>query len=87
MDARLIGLSLPLVPCPNPKTVKKVVFLKPLPFGKKKIKGLRGGMAAPVSFKGHLEDKTAEALVPNAGVIGSVDPDKMLEAREKGYVE
>jgi hypothetical protein len=44
-------------------------------------------MVAPVSFKGHLGDKTAEALVPNAGVIGSVDLDKMLEAREKGYVE
>jgi hypothetical protein len=67
--------------------VKTVVFPKPLPFGKKKIKGLRGGMVAPVSFQGYLGDKTAEALVPNAGVIGSVDLDKMLEAREKGYVE
>ena len=41
-------------------------------------------MMAPVSFKGHLGDKTAEALVPNAGGIGSMDLDKMLEAREKG---
>jgi hypothetical protein len=41
-------------------------------------------MGAPVSFEGHLGNRTAEALVLNAGLIGSVDLERMPETREKG---
>ncbi len=72
-----------LVACPNPKSVKTDVVLQALPFGRKQIKVIEGGMLAPVAFDPKLGDKTADAVVANAAVVVSVDVDKMLEAWKK----
>jgi uncharacterized protein (TIGR02058 family) len=73
-----------LVACPNPSSVKKDVVLKALPFGKKQIKVIEGGLLAPVLFAANLGDKTADAVMANAAVTVSVDMDKVLEAWKKG---
>ena len=73
-----------LVGCPNPSSVDADVVLKALPFGKKTIRVIEGGMLAPVLFAADLGDKTADAVMANAAVTVSVDMDKVLEAWKKG---
>ena len=73
-----------LVACPNPKQVKTKEVLAALPFGKKQLKVVEGGMTAKVAFAAELGDKVDEAVVANAAVTVSVDMDKVLEAWKKG---
>jgi len=73
-----------LVACPNPKEVKKEEVLAALPFGKKKIEVVEGGMRAKVAFAPQLGDKVDEAIMANAAVTVSIDMDKVLEAWKKG---
>lgn len=72
-----------LVACPNPQEVRTEEVLEALPFGKKQIKVVEGGMVAKVAFAPQLGDKVDEAIVANAAVTVSVDMDKVLEAWKK----
>ena len=69
-----------LVACPNPQDVRIEEVLDALPFGRKQIKVVEGGMSARVTFEPHLGDKTDHAVVANAAITVSVDMDKVLEA-------
>lgn len=73
-----------LVGCPNPRSVKQDVVLNALPFGRKQIKVIEGGLTAPVLFAANLGDKTADAIMANAAVTVSVDMDKVLAAWKEG---
>lgn len=73
-----------LVGCPNPGSVKTDIVLKILPFDKKQIKVVEGGLLAPVLFAPELGDKTADAVMANAAITVSVDMDKVLEAWKRG---
>ncbi|MBI2847549.1 MAG: Lin0512 family protein [Chloroflexi bacterium] len=68
-----------LIACPNPQAVKTDDVLKALPFGKRQIRVVEGGMLAPVTFEPRIGDRTAEAVVANAAITVSVDMDKILE--------
>jgi uncharacterized protein (TIGR02058 family) len=72
-----------LIACPNPDSVKKDLVLKALPFGKRQIKIVEGGMLAPVLFSANLGDKTADAVIANAAITVSIDMDKVLDAWNK----
>jgi len=73
-----------LVACPTPTSVKTDAVLKTLPFGKKQIKVIDGGLLAPIAFSANLGDKTADAIVANAAVTVSIDMDKVIEVWKKG---
>jgi uncharacterized protein (TIGR02058 family) len=72
-----------LIACPNPGSVDKDTVLKVLPFGKKQIRVIKGGMLAPVLFSASLGDKTADAVIANAAITVSVDMAKVDEAWKK----
>ena len=72
-----------LIACPNPDSVNKDTILETLPFGKKRIRVIEGGMLAPVLFSANLGDKTADAVIANAAITVSVDMDKVRGAWEK----
>ncbi|MDD4877280.1 MAG: Lin0512 family protein [Dehalococcoidales bacterium] len=64
-----------LISCPYPERVNTDKVLQALPFGKKAIKVVEGGMIV----RGHnaldMGDKTDEIIVANAAVTVSVDLD------------
>ena len=68
-----------LVACPNPTSVKTDIVLNALPFGKKQIKVVDGGLLVPIAFSAKLGDKTADAVMANAAVTVSVDIYKIIE--------
>jgi uncharacterized protein (TIGR02058 family) len=73
-----------LVACPNSKEVRTEEVLDALPFGRKQIKVVEGGMSARVTFEPQLGDKTDHAMVANAAITVSVDMDKVLETWKRG---
>jgi hypothetical protein len=84
LDARPLGFFLSIGPLSKPLNSEDRCFPQCSPILQETDQGAEGGMGAALSFKGHLGDKRAEALVPKVGVIGSVDMEKVPEAREKG---
>ncbi len=69
-----------LIACPNPDTVNKDTVLEALPFGRKQITVIEGGMLAPVLFSANLGDKTADAVIANAAITVFLDMDKIRNA-------
>lgn len=68
------------VACPHPEKVDREAVLAALPFGRKRLTVVEGGMAAHGLFQPELGDATDEAYIANAAVTVWVDVDAMLEA-------
>ena len=69
-----------MLACPNPDEVDTEQVLQALPFGKKQIKVVEGGMRPKVAFAPNLGDKVDEAVIVNAAITVLVDMDKVMEA-------
>lgn len=69
-----------LVACPHADRVDGQAVLDVLPFGRKKIKVVEGGMVASAVYQPELGDASDEAYVANAAVTVWVDMDRVLEA-------
>jgi uncharacterized protein (TIGR02058 family) len=69
-----------LVACPHPVRVDPQQVLQAVPFGRKRITVVEGGMIAPTIYRPELGDTTEEAYVANAAVTVYVDMDRVLEA-------
>jgi uncharacterized protein (TIGR02058 family) len=61
-----------LIACPNPGAVDGEAVLNELPFGKKTIEVVEGGMMAPGLYVPQLGDVSRDALVATASVTVSV---------------
>lgn len=69
-----------LVACPEPERVDKERVLRAIPFGKKQIEVVKGGMIAPTVYQPELGDTSDEAFIANAAVTVFVDMDRILDA-------
>jgi uncharacterized protein (TIGR02058 family) len=72
-----------LIGCPNPTSVKKDIILNALPFGRKQIEVIEGGLLVPIAFSEAFGDKTADVVMANAAITIFVDMGKVLKAWEK----
>lgn len=66
-----------LVSCPRPQEVDTSKVLQALPFGKKEIQVVEGGMVVKGHSSPALGDRSDEIIVANAAVTVSVDTDKV----------
>ena len=69
-----------LVACPKADQVDKGAVLQALPFGKKRIQVVEGGMVTTAVYQPELGDTSDEAYVANAAVTVWVDMDHVLRA-------
>ena len=69
-----------LIACPHPHQVGKEQVLQDLPFGRKKIEVVEGGMVARAICEPDLGDTSDEAYIANAAVTVWVDMDHVLNA-------
>jgi uncharacterized protein (TIGR02058 family) len=69
-----------LVACPQPERVDKEQVLRAIPFGKKQIEVVEGGMIAPTVHQPELGDTSDEAFIANAAVTVFVDMERILDA-------
>ena len=74
-----------LIACPHPEQVDKEKVLEALPFGKKEVEVVEGGMIAKTIYQPELGDETDEAFIANAAVTVYVDMDKVLEAWKEEF--
>jgi len=65
-----------LIACPHPEEVNTDEVLQALPFGRKEIKVIEGGMVVRGHHAPDMGDKTDEIIVANAAVTVSIDLDK-----------
>ena len=65
-----------LIACPHPEEVNTDEVLKALPFGRKEIKVVDGGMIVKGHYAPEMGDKSDEIIVANAAVTVCVDLDK-----------
>jgi uncharacterized protein (TIGR02058 family) len=65
-----------LITCPTPDTVDKDAVLAELPFGKKTIEVIEGGMTSPGLYVPQQGDNSPDIVVANASITVSVDTDK-----------
>ena len=66
-----------LIACPHPEEVNTDEVLRTLPFGRKEIKVVEGGMVVRGHRAPSMGDKTDEIFVANAAVTISIDLDKV----------
>lgn len=67
------------IACPHPDLVDRQKVLDALPFGKKQLHVVEGGMIAHGLFQPELGDITDEAFIANAAIIVWVDVNHMLK--------
>ncbi len=65
-----------LVACPRPREVDTAAVLEALPFGRKTIRVVEGGMVVHGHRAESLGDRSDEILVANAAVTVSLDMDR-----------
>ncbi len=66
-----------LIACPRPQEVDTGEVLRALPFGRKEIRVVEGGMIVHGHELSALEDKSDEIIVANAAVTVSLDVEKI----------
>ena len=66
-----------LIACPYPEEVNADEVLQALPFGRKEIKVVNGGMVVRGHYAPEMGDKSDEIIVANAAITVSVDLDKV----------
>lgn len=64
-----------LIACPKPDEVDKQAVLEELPFGKKTIETIDGGMLSPGLYVPQLGDEAPDILIANASITVSVKVD------------
>jgi uncharacterized protein (TIGR02058 family) len=74
-----------LIACPHPERVDPAQVLEAVPFGRKQIKIVTGGMIAHCLNRADLGDTSDETYVANAAITVSVDMDRVLAAWQTGY--
>ncbi len=67
-----------LVACPRPGEVDTDEVLKALPFGRKEIKVVEGGMIVHGHQAASMGDKSDEIIVANAAVTVCIDADRTV---------
>jgi uncharacterized protein (TIGR02058 family) len=67
-----------LVACPRPGEVDTDEVLKTLPFGRKEIKVVEGGMIVHGHQSDSMGDKSDEIIVANAAVTVCIDADRAV---------
>jgi len=67
-----------LIACPRPERVDPEQVLQAVPFGKKSIRIVEGGMIAQSIYQPELGDTTDETYIANAAVTVFVDMDRVL---------
>lgn len=72
-----------LVACPDAGRVDAHAVLQALPFGRKEIRVVEGGLVARAIYQPELGDTSDEAYVALAAVTVWVDMDRVLEAWKK----
>lgn len=72
-----------LITSPYPEKVDAEKVLQTIPFGRKQIKIVEGGMIAKSIYQPKLGDTSDEFLVANAAVTVFVDMDRVLESWKK----
>ncbi|MBL7165035.1 MAG: Lin0512 family protein [Dehalococcoidales bacterium] len=75
LDGMLVEV---LVACPRPADVDTDEVLKALPFGRKEIKVVEGGMIVHGHQAASMGDKSDEIIVANAAVTVCVDADRAV---------
>lgn len=68
------------VACPQPERVDPAAVLAALPFGRKELEVVEGGLIARAIYQPELGDTSDEAYVAVAAVTVWVDMDHVLEA-------
>ena len=66
-----------LIACPRPEEVDTGEVLRALPFGRKEIRVVEGGMVVHGHELSELADKSDEIIVANAAVTVSLDVEKI----------
>jgi uncharacterized protein (TIGR02058 family) len=69
-----------LVACPHADQVDREAVLDAVPFGRKEINVVEGGMVAQAVYQPELGDTSDKAYVANAAVTVWVDMDHVLDA-------
>lgn len=64
-----------LVAVPMPKEVQADVVLSVIPFGRKRLEVVAGGMRAPGLYQPELGDQSSDIIVANAAVTVWIDQD------------
>lgn len=72
-----------LIACPYPERVNPAEVLEAVPFGRKHLKVVAGGMITRCLHRAELGDTSDETYVANAAITVSVDMDRVLAAWQK----
>ena len=64
-----------LVAVPTPEQVQADAVLTAIPFGRKELRVVGGGLRAPGMYQPELGDESADVIVANAAVTVWVDPE------------
>ena len=72
-----------LVAVPMPEQVQADVVLSVIPFGRKTLQVVPGGMKAPGLYQPELGDRSSDIIVANAAVTVWVDQEKPQGDTEK----